>query len=75
MGLIAFQKSGGAQRGAAKYVVVQAVGSSLVVYSLFLQGVTSGRGGILMVGAGGLLLKLGVAPAHSWFISFIRELR
>lgn len=53
------------RRGPAKYFVVQALGSSLLIISVFFSSAHSGSGGIFtFMGLTGLVLKLGLAPFH-----------
>ena len=59
----------------SKYFVVQRLGSLWLLggRAAYLSGgVFSLRGGLF---AGGLILKLGLAPLHTWLIRLFEELR
>lgn len=60
------------RRGPAKYFVVQALGSSLLIISVFFSSAHSGSGGIFtFMGLTGLVLKLGLAPFHVWLVTLL----
>jgi NADH:ubiquinone oxidoreductase subunit 2 (subunit N) len=63
----------GLQRRAIKYFIIQGLGSIVLVYGVVLasSGIRVERIIIIRMA---VLLKLGLAPVHMWFINVIKDL-
>jgi len=58
-----------------KYFIVQSIGSRVFLGSISLRALQSSNGFLILIMGLRLVLKLGLAPLHGWFVSVTRKIR